>query len=195
MDVDLAQAVELVAKEQPIPVSAEVQRDVLDFIAGRLRVWIEEQGWSYDVVASVLAAQSRNPARALQGIRELSEWVKRDGWENILDGFARCVRITRNEKELFAVDPALFIQAEEGALYAAYQAAAAKLTADSGVNDFLSAFAPIIPSISAYFGTGKNDGVLVNHEDPAIRRNRLGLLQAISAMQAGRADLSHLSGF
>ncbi|MBK8033779.1 MAG: glycine--tRNA ligase subunit beta [Chloroflexi bacterium] len=195
VDVDLAQAVELVAKEQPIPVSAEVQRDVLDFIAGRLRVWIEEQGWSYDVVASVLAAQSRNPARALQGIRELSDWVKRDGWENILDGFARCVRITRNEKEQFAVDPALFIQSEEGALYAAYQAAAAKLTADSGVNDFLSAFAPIIPSISAYFGTGKNDGVLVNHEDSAIRRNRLGLLQAISAMQAGRADLSHLSGF
>jgi len=37
--------------------------------------------------------------------------------------------------------------------------------------------------------------VLVNHEDAAIRRNRLGLLQAISAMQKGRADLSHLSGF
>jgi len=195
IDVDLAQAVELVAKEQPIPVSAEVQRDVLDFIAGRLRVWIEEQGWPYDIVASVLAAQSRNPARALQGIRELSEWVKHDGWEQILDGFARCVRITRNEKERFPVDPALFLQPEEGALYAAYQTAAAKLNPEGGVDEFLTAFAPIIPTISAYFGTGKNDGVLVNHEDPAIRHNRLGLLQAISALQAGRADLSHLSGF
>jgi len=37
--------------------------------------------------------------------------------------------------------------------------------------------------------------VLVNAEDPAIRHNRLGLLQSISAMQAGRADLSELSGF
>ncbi len=195
IDVDFAQAVELVAKEQPIPVSAEIQRDVLDFIAGRLRVWIEEQGWIYDVVASVLAAQSRNPARALQGIRELSEWVKREGWENTLDGFARCVRITRAEKEQYAVDPALFVQPEEHALYAAYQTAAAKLTPNGGVHEFLNAFTPMIPAISAYFGTGKNDGVLVNHEDAAIRRNRLGLLQAISAMQKGRADLSHLSGF
>lgn len=195
IDVDLGQAVEGVAKEQPIPVTAEVQRDVLDFIAGRLRVWIEEQGWRYDVVAAVLAAQSRNPARALQGIRELSAWVKRDDWEGILDGFARCVRITRAEKERFPVDPALFIQPEEGALYDAYQAAAARISANGGVDEFLSAFAPMLPTISAYFGTGKNDGVLVNHEDAAIRRNRLGLLQAISAMQTGRADLSHLSGF
>jgi glycyl-tRNA synthetase beta subunit len=37
--------------------------------------------------------------------------------------------------------------------------------------------------------------VLVNTEDAAVRKNRLGLLQAISAMQLGRADLSYLSGF
>jgi len=183
--VDLAQLIELVAQAEPIPVSAEVRDDVLGFIGGRLKVWIEEQGWAHDVVAAVLAAQASNPARALVGIRELSEWVKRPDWESILDGFARCVRITRAEKERFPVDPALFIQPEEGALYAAYQAAAEKLTPASNVNDFLSAFAPLIPTISAYFGTGKNDGVLVNHDDPAIRRNRIGLLQAISATGQG----------
>ena len=60
---------------------------------------------------------------------------------------------------------------------------------------FLSAFAPMLPAISAYFGTGKGDGVLVNTEDAAVRRNRIAQLQAISAMQQGRADLSQLSGF
>jgi glycyl-tRNA synthetase beta subunit len=37
--------------------------------------------------------------------------------------------------------------------------------------------------------------VLVHHDDLAVRHNRLGLLQHISAMQSGRADLSQLSGF
>ena len=46
------------------------------------------------------------------------------------------------------------------------------------------------PAISAFF-----DKVLVNADDAAVRRNRLGLLQSISAMQRGRADLSFLSGF
>ena len=143
----------------------------------------------------MLAAQSHNPYRAMQGIRELDTWVKRPDWEPILDGFARCVRITRAESEQYPVDPALFVQPEENALYDAYQTAAAALDVHGNVDAFLTAFAPMIPAISAYFATGKGDGVLVNADDPAIRRNRLGLLQAISAMQQGRADLSHLSGF
>ncbi len=48
----------------------------------------------------------------------------------------------------------------------------------------------MVPAVSAFFDT-----VLVNADDEALRHNRLGLLQAISAMQHGRADLSHLSGF
>ena len=54
------------------------QRDVVDFIVGRLDVLLHEQGWPHDVIAAVLAEQGHNPARALQGIRELAEWVQRD---------------------------------------------------------------------------------------------------------------------
>lgn len=55
---------------------------------------------------------------------------------------------------------------------------------------FLSAFAPMLPAVTDFF-----DHVLVNAEDAALRRSRLALLQAISAMQQGRVDLSQLSGF
>jgi glycyl-tRNA synthetase len=190
LDTDLRQAVELTAAAQPLPVTSEVQVQVMDFIAGRLRSWVEEQDWPRDVIAAVLAQQSHNPHRALVGIRQLADWVKRPDWEPILDGFARCVRITRSEKEAYPIDRALFQQPEEGALYAAYQQAAAMLTPESNVADFLNAFAPMLPAVTDFF-----TAVLVNTEDAAVRKNRLGLLQAISSMQLGRADLSHLSGF
>ena len=194
-DVNLADAVEKVASVQPIDVTDEVKAQVLEFIAGRLRVWLLEQEYPTDVVTAVLAEQSTNPYRALLGVRELIRWVERDDWEPILDGFARCVRITRGDEEQYTVDARLFEQPEEHALYEAYQSAASKLDDGSNVDVFLTAFEPMVPAVSAYFGTGKGDGVLVNADDAAVRNNRHALLQAISAMQVGRADLSELSGF
>ncbi|MDZ4763648.1 MAG: glycine--tRNA ligase subunit beta [Chloroflexota bacterium] len=191
LDVDVARAVEIAAAAQPIPVSDEVRAQVIAFIGGRLRSYIEEKtDYPRDVIAAVLAAQSANPHRALTGIRELSAWIKRDDWAQILDGFARCVRITRAEKDQYTVDPARFQQPEEGALYAAVQSATAALPPAANIDAVLTAFVPLLPAITAFF-----DEVLVNAEDVNVRRNRLGLLQAISNIQRGRAELSHLSGF
>ncbi len=190
IDVDLRRAAELAAEEQPVEVTRAVFDQVVEFIGGRLRSWLEEQDWPRDVIAAVLAAQLGNPARAIAGIRELTAWVKRPDWEAILDSFARCVRITRAETERFEVNPALFVDEPERALYAAYQAALAALKPEANVDGFLTAFAPMQPAISTFF-----EKVMVNADDPAVRHNRLGLLQAISAMQQGRADLSTLSGF
>lgn len=193
IDADLMQAVNLVAAAQPIPVSDQAKEQVLEFIAGRLRVWMSDRGYSADVINAVLAEQSTNPYRAVQGAEQLAAWVVRDNWAATLDSFARCVRITRNEQTRYAVDPALFQQSEENALYDAYNSA--DLDENGNVDAFLNAFVPLVPAVTAYFGTGKGDGVLVNADDLAIRKNRLGLLQAISAMQKGRADLSELAGF
>lgn len=190
MNVDLGQALDLVADAQPIPVAPEVRAQVLDFIAGRLRSWADEQGWRHDISAAVLAAQSRSPYRAVEGIRQLASWVEKPEWEQLLDGFARCVRITRNEPERYSVDSSKLIEAPERALYDALKTAQAALPPEGNVDAFLAAFAPMLPAITAFF-----DEVLVNAEDAAVRKNRLGLLQAISAMADGRADLSHLSGF
>jgi glycyl-tRNA synthetase len=190
LDLDLQQAVAQVSTVQPIPVSTEVQRAVVDFIVGRLDVLLHEQGWAHDVIAAVLAAQGHNPARALQGVRELTEWVARDDWALILDNYARCVRITRAEPEVYPVDPAYFEDESERALFAAYQKAAAALNADSNVSAFLTAFEPLVPLIQRLF-----QAVLVNADDPTVRRNRLGLLQAIARLAQGHADLSQLAGF
>jgi glycyl-tRNA synthetase beta chain len=190
LDVDLRAAIELAALQQPVDVSPEARAALLDFIAGRLRAWVEEQDWPRDVIAAVLAEQSHNPYRAMQGLEQLSAWVKRPNWEQILDSFARCVRITRDDETVYAVNPDNFSEPQEKKLYEAYQKAADKLNTNDNVDTFLKAFEPMLPAITDFF-----DHVMVNAEDEATRQNRHGLLQAISAMQRSRADLSYLSGF
>ncbi len=189
-DADLTLLVDQVAAAQPVEVSDQARRQVLEFIGGRLQVWLADQGWAADVLAAVLAEQSANPYRALVAAQELTEWVKRPDWASILDSFARCVRITRGESAQHEVAPAALAEPQEKALYEVYQNAAAQLDNTGSVDAFLSAFEPIIPQVTDFF-----DHVMVNVEDETVRHNRLGLLQAISRMQQGRADLSQLSGF
>lgn len=195
ISADLRQLINRVAEAQPIGVSDETKASVLEFIGGRLRVWLSEQDYGADIINAVLSQQTHNPYQALMNVGQLSEWVTRDDWALILDNFARCVRITRAEKDRYAVNPALFQQPEEGALYEAYQSAHANLPQNGDVSVFLTAFLPLVAPISAFFGSGKGDGVLVHAEDIAVRHNRLGLLQMIADMQTGRADLSALMGF
>ncbi len=187
---DLRRLINLVARQQPVDVSADARRQLLDFLAGRFDNWLgEAQPFPRDAVRAVLGAQAHDPARALQGIRELSAWLGRDDWEEILDSFARCVRITRGEAAQ-ELDAALLQEEAERRLNDAYQSATAKI--DNGVNvgGFLSAFDGMTAAVTDFFDT-----VLVHHEDQSIRNNRIALLQRISALQEGRADLSQLDNF
>ncbi len=187
---DLRMAVRQAAKLQPIEVKDEVQAQVLDFIKGRLSVVLKDAGYKYDVVDAVLAEQSDNPARAAEAVKQLQAWVQRDDWWTILPAFARCVRITRDQKKTFKVDTKNFAEKEEEALFKALEKAESLSGSDGGVNDFLNAFVPMIPAVNAFF-----DKVLVMADDKALRENRLGLLQSIAALSHGVADLSRLEGF
>jgi glycyl-tRNA synthetase len=103
IDFDLADAVKKSAKTQPIEVSDEAQKQILDFIAGRLSVVLKDMGYKYDVVDAVLAEQSNNPAGSARAVKQLQAWVERDDWREILPAFARCVRITRDQEKMFKV--------------------------------------------------------------------------------------------
>ncbi len=189
IDLDLRAALEKVAAVLPVTAEAPIRAEVLNFIAGRLRVWLlDEVKLPFDVVDAVLAEQSHNPYRALAGIRELAAWVARPDWPETLDAYARCVRITRKEPETYTLDPMHLTPSESLNLYMA--AAAVQPRPGDNVDAFLRAFVPLVPAITAFF-----NGVLVMDEDVAIRQNRLALLQFVAALASGRADLSKLSGF
>ncbi|HND92787.1 MAG TPA: glycine--tRNA ligase subunit beta, partial [Anaerolineales bacterium] len=188
MDFDLAKAVKLSAQTQPIPVSDEVQKQILEFITGRMKVALGDMGFKHDVIEAVLAAQSNNPAGTVRAVDQLSAWVEREDWSSILDGFARCVRITRDQKETFKVSEKSLVEEAEKGLYEAVNRLPPVVAGD--VDSFLNNVSALIPAITAFF-----DKVLVMVEDKAVKENRLGLLQKIAGLSNGIADLSKLEGF
>jgi glycyl-tRNA synthetase len=193
--LNLRAAVDLAAEAQPVRVTPEVKSQVLEFLAGRLRGVLADQGYRYDIVEAVLGERAHNPALARQAAHELAAWVARSEWPQVLAAYARCVRITREVKESFPVDPGRFAHPAESALWQALQpleqqVAAWREKGELGAHRFLSAFVPIIPTVSSFF-----EDVLVMAEDRMLRENRLGLLQRIARLPQGVIDLSKLEGF
>jgi len=190
LDFDLRAIVEKSAAGQPLPVSDEVKAQVLEFIAGRLKVVLNDAGYRYDVVEAVLAAQSNNPAGCARAVKQLEQWVKRPDWTPILDGYARCVRIIRSasvSNNQWSVTGEKLLEPAEKALYEALQTANRR---PSTVDDFLATVETLIPVINTFF-----DKVLVMDENESMRQNRLALVGQIANLSDGIADLSKLEGF
>ena len=187
---DLGEALQKAAKFQPISVNEKVQTQISEFITGRLSVVLKDAGYKYDVVEAVLTEQSNDPARAAEAVKQLQTWVGRADWAKILAAFARCVRITRDQKNTFKVERKNFVEKQEQELYKALVKAEKSGRSTGSVDDFLNAFVPMIPAVDAFF-----DEVLVMADSRTVKQNRLGLLQRIAALSVGVADLSKLEGF
>ena len=187
---DLRRLLSLAAPSLPVSGDAATQEAVLQFIIGRLEGVLRDRGYPASVVKAVLAAQGHDPYAASQAAHELNDALADDDWPTLLAAYSRCVRITRAIEGPLILCPDDFDLPAEKALRDAYQSAAAALDGSASVSRFITALRKLEPAITTFFLD-----VLVMDEDPARRDNRLALLQGISALPDGIADMSRLEGF
>jgi glycyl-tRNA synthetase len=185
---DLRNGLAAAARLLPLESDEAVQAEVMGFINGRLEGVLRDQGYAASVVKAVLAEQGHDPYAARQTAEALSQAITEPDWPQLLDAYARCVRIVRSQEQTFDLRPADFILTEEKGLLAAYETA---VTNQNGtISNFVANLRRMTPVISQFF-----DNVLVMDENENVRHNRLALMQHIAALTEGLADLSELEGF
>jgi glycyl-tRNA synthetase len=190
LHIDLRPAIVQAANLLPTSADDEIQADVLDYVVGRLRGVLLERGLRYDVLDAVLAEQGHDPYLAAGTARRLQAWVEREDWTELLNAYARCVRIVRALEEQYTVDPDGLVEPETASLLKALRTAQDSLPSQPEMDEVLASIQTLVPAITAFF-----DKVLVMDENPVLRANRLGLLQEIAALTHGLADLQKLEGF
>ncbi len=190
LDFDLKDGLTLATKFLPFQASEESQKASLEFIVGRLKNSLTDQGFKYDVVDAILGEQHTNPAGVIREVKALSEWIAKPEWSTILPAYARCVRITRDQKTLYSVDPVYFEEPSESELFQAIERVEKMDRRQGSVDVLFNAFVPMIPLVNKFF-----EEVLVMAENEKVRANRLGMLQRIAALASGIADFSVLEGF
>jgi glycyl-tRNA synthetase len=185
---DVCQALAEAAKLLPVASNAETIAAVLSFMYGRMEGMLRESGIPAAVVRAVLAEQGHNPYAASQAATALAEAITAPDWQEVLESYSRCVRITRQLQETLVVRPDAFMLPAEQTLWVSYQEATA--SQDGTVAQLVATLRGLVPAITIFF-----IDVLVMDEDMAVRNNRLALLQHIASLPKGIADLSYLEGF
>ncbi|MGD8398126.1 MAG: glycine--tRNA ligase subunit beta, partial [Anaerolineae bacterium] len=188
--LDLRSLQEEAARLLPIVANDTMLDEVSAFIAERLRGWLRDHGFRHDVVDAVLAERGSDPYSAYRAAKQLTAWVARDDWMDLLNAYGRCIRIVRDQPERYEYEPGVDDEVATVELRKAYQTARAQVHPDSDVDRLLTAVYPMIPAIDHFF-----DDVLVMHEDEALQHARLALLQDIWDLSCGIVDVTRLEGF
>ena len=168
------------------------------FFEDRLTVQLREQGARHDLVASVLRLGSREVGllSIVRRVEALGKFLDTEDGKNLLVGSKRAANILRIEEKKDGEfyddhpDAALYSLPEEKALAGSIERVRSEASAAVQKDDYAAAMgvmAKLRPAVDAFF-----DKVMVNDDDPNIRKNRLRLLNEIREATRAVADFSKI---
>ncbi|MBN1400310.1 MAG: glycine--tRNA ligase subunit beta, partial [Anaerolineae bacterium] len=190
LSLALPEALSLAAEVLPVEANGQVLGEVYEYVLRRYRGYLLDRGYRYDLVDAVLNERGYDPYLAYETLNALTRWVARDDWQELLDSYARCVRITRDQAGVHPIQPDRFVEPAALSLYGAYTKARQRVQETQTLDSLMMAVEQLKPAVTRFF-----DDVLVMDQDPALRNNRLALLQSIGALAEGIVDLTVMEGF
>ncbi len=166
--------------------------DVQNFMHDRLRGLLKDRGHAQDAVEAVVAQAPDRLDDIVERLDAVKAFASLPEAASLAAANKRITNILKkNEGVLTEVQPALLTEAAEQRLYGAMTDTRSAVDHAFASGDFaatLKALAALRDDVDAFF----ND-VMVMAEDPALRANRLALLNALHAMMNRVADISKLA--
>jgi glycyl-tRNA synthetase beta chain len=190
-----AQSIVVAAGIKAAPIQGDAQNRLVDFLFERVRHYVKTvHELRDDVINAVLTVSDRQSfeLRDLVAKMEALESVTtKPEFDPLIVGFKRAHRLVEKEQwNRKPVDEARFEHSTESALYKATAEEREKMMSAMTRGEYgqaLNALVSLKPAIDAFFSA-----VMVNAEDPAVRSNRLSLLQEVDNFFMSFADFSQI---
>lgn len=171
--------------------NANVVEDVVDFMLGRFRAWYQDEGIAVDVIQAVLARRPTKPADFDARVRAVSHFRTLDSAEALAAANKRVSNIlAKADVAIGEVNPTACVEPAEKALAEAVlglRTEVQPLIAKGEYTAVLDKLASLRQPVDSFF-----DNVMVNAEDPALRQNRLAILNTLQGLFLQVADISLL---
>ena len=168
-----------------------VVADVVDFMLGRFRAWYQDEGIAVDVIQSVLARRPTRPADFDARVRAVSHFLTLDSAEALAAANKRVSNIlAKADATIGEINLTACVEPAEKALAEAVLALRTEvqpLIAQGDYTAVLDKLANLRAPVDSFF-----DNVMVNAEDPALRQNRLAILNTLQGLFLQVADISVL---
>ena len=168
-----------------------VVADVVDFMLGRFRAWYQDEGIAVDVIQAVLARRPTLPADFDARVRAVSHFRTLDSAEALAAANKRVSNIlAKADAAIGEINLTACVEPAEKALAEAVLALRTEvqpLIAQGDYTAVLDKLANLRTPVDSFF-----DNVMVNAEDPALRQNRLAILNTLQGLFLQVADISVL---
>lgn len=168
-----------------------VVADVVDFMLGRFRAWYQDEGIAVDVIQAVLARRPTRPADFDARVRAVSHFRTLDSAEALAAANKRVSNIlAKADAAIGEINLTACVEPAEKALAEAVLALRTEvqpLIAQGDYTAVLDKLANLRAPIDSFF-----DNVMVNAEEPALRQNRLAILNTLQGLFLQVADISLL---
>ena len=168
-----------------------VVADVVDFMLGRFRAWYQDKGIAVDVIQAVLARRPTRPADFDARVRAVSHFRTLDSAEALAAANKRVSNIlAKADAAIGEINLTACVEPAEKALAEAVLALRTEvqpLIAQGDYTAVLDKLANLRAPVDSFF-----DNVMVNAEDPALRQNRLAILNTLQGLFLQVADISVL---
>ncbi|MCK8852364.1 glycine--tRNA ligase subunit beta [Haemophilus influenzae] len=168
-----------------------VVADVVDFMLGRFRAWYQDEGIAVDVIQAVLARRPTRPADFDARVRAVSHFRTLDSAEALAAANKRVSNIlAKADAAIGEINLTACVEPAEKALAEAVLALRTEvqpLIAQGDYTAVLDKLANLRTPVDSFF-----DNVMVNAEDPALRQNRLAILNTLQGLFLQVADISVL---
>ena len=168
-----------------------VVADVVDFMLGRFRAWYQDEGIAVDVIQAVLARRPTRPADFDARVRAVSHFRTLDSAEALAAANKRVSNIlAKVDAAIGEINLTACVEPAEKALAEAVLALRTEvqpLIAKGDYTAVLDKLANLRAPVDSFF-----DNVMVNAEDPALRQNRLAILNTLQGLFLQVADISVL---
>ena len=169
----------------------EVLDSLVDFMLGRFRAWYQDEGIAVDVIQAVLARRPTRPADFDARVRAVSHFRTLDSAEALAAANKRVSNIlAKADAAIGEINLTACVEAAEKALAEAVLALRTEvqpLIAQGDYTAVLDKLANLRAPVDNFF-----DNVMVNAEDPALRQNRLAILNTLQDLFLQVADISLL---
>ena len=166
---------------------AEIREDLLTFFKARVKHLLQDKNIRYDLIDSLLAGEIGhisslvNRAEVLQGKKDEA------GFKESLEALSRVMNIAVKCEKQVAINPAIFENEQEKALFDKYQNIVVNYKETTDEIEHFELLSSLQGEIEQYF-----EHTMVMAKEEVIRNNRLSLMKEISDLISSYAAMNKI---
>jgi glycyl-tRNA synthetase beta chain len=169
-------------------VDKTVAPKIYQFMMERLKAYYRDNKVDGSVFKAVLAVSPESPLDFHQRVEALNVFTQQSESTGLIEANKRIANMLKDYEGGAEVDISLLLEASEISLFEATEAVSDQLSGQKDYQAIMTSLVGLKSAIDSFF-----DNVMVNAEEPNLRKARLGLISRVRALFLSVADISYLS--